>query len=82
VTQKPIAAAIFAEPIAAAAWQTIPSWYIVAAQDHAINPDLERFFAKRMRAKVTELKSSHVPFISQPDEIVRIIEEAAGALAK
>ena len=82
VTQKPIAAAIFAEPIAAATWQTIPSWYIVAAQDHAINPDLERFFAKRMRAKVTELKSSHVPFISQPDEIVRIIEEAAGALAK
>jgi len=45
-TQKPLAAAIFGEPIKAAAWKTIPSWYVVSTQDNAINPDLERFMAK------------------------------------
>jgi pimeloyl-ACP methyl ester carboxylesterase len=81
-TQKPIASAIFGEPSEAAAWTTIPSWYIVAKQDHAINPDLERFFAKRMKATITELDSSHVPFISQPAEVVKIIEDAAASLKK
>jgi pimeloyl-ACP methyl ester carboxylesterase len=81
-TQKPIAGAIFGEPSEAAAWATIPSWYIVAKQDHAINPDLERFFAKRMKATITELDSSHVPFISQPAEVVKIIEDAAASLKK
>ncbi len=81
-TQKPISGAIFGEPSGPAAWKTVPSWYIVAKQDHAINPDLERFFAKRMKAKTTELDSSHVPFISQPAEVVKIIEDAAGSLNK
>jgi pimeloyl-ACP methyl ester carboxylesterase len=81
-TQKPVAGKIFAEPAVGAAWKTIPSWYAVSAGDHAINPDLERFFAKRMKAKTTELKASHVSFVSQPAEIVKIIEEAAGAISK
>jgi pimeloyl-ACP methyl ester carboxylesterase len=81
-TQKPISGAIFGEPSGAAAWKTIPSWYIVAKQDHAINPDLERFFAKRMKATTTELDSSHVPFISQPSQVVKIIEDAAASLKK
>jgi len=81
-TQKPISSAIFSEPSGTAAWKTIPSWYIVAKQDHAINPDLERFFAKRMKATITELDSSHVPFISQPAEVVKIIEDAAASLSK
>ena len=50
----------------AATWKNIPSWYIVAANDRAINPDLERFYARRAGAKTTQLKSSHVPFLSQP----------------
>jgi pimeloyl-ACP methyl ester carboxylesterase len=79
-TQKPIAAAIFGEPSTTAAWRTIPSWYIVSTQDHAINPDLERFMAKRMNAQTIELHSSHVPFVSQPAEVVRVIEAAAGSL--
>jgi pimeloyl-ACP methyl ester carboxylesterase len=81
-TQKPISGAIFGEPSGAAAWKTIPSWYIVAKQDHAINPDLERFFAKRMKATTTELDSSHVPFISQPSQVVKILEDAAASLKK
>jgi len=75
--QKPIAAGIFSEPVTAAAWKTVPSWYIVASQDHAINPDLERFMARRMNAKTVELASSHVPFISMSSEVIQLIESAA-----
>ena len=76
-TQKPIAAAIFGEPMAGVAWKTIPAWYIVATQDNAINPELERFMAARMQAQVTELQSSHLPFISRPADVIRVIEAAA-----
>jgi len=78
-TQKPIAGAIFGEDVKAAAWKTIPSWYIVSTQDNAINPDLERFMAKRIGAQTREIKASHVGFISQPTEITKVIEAAAGA---
>ena len=81
-TQKPIASAIFSEPSGVAGWKTILSWYIVSMQDHAINPDLERFFAKRMKATTTELDASHVSFISQAAEVVKIIEDAAESLKK
>jgi len=80
-TQKPLAAAIFGEPLKAAAWKSIPSWYVVSTQDKAINPDLERFMAKRMGAKIKEIKASHVSFISNPSEIARVIESAAASVA-
>lgn len=78
-TQKPINGAIFGAQFGAPAWKTIPSWYMVAQEDHAINPDLERMFASRMGAKTVEIKSSHVPMISQPQEVIKLIEEAASA---
>jgi pimeloyl-ACP methyl ester carboxylesterase len=77
-TQKPIAGAIFGEPAVGAGWKTIPSWYVVSSEDHAINPDLERFFAKKLKATTSELKASHVSFVSQPAEIAKVIEAAAG----
>jgi len=76
-TQKPLAASVFGDSVTNPAWKTIPSWYLVAKDDQAINPDLERFFAKRMGAHTSEIKSSHVPFISHPKEVAAIIEEAA-----
>jgi len=79
-TQKPLAAAIFGEPLKAAAWKSIPSWYVVSTQDKAINPELERFMAKRMGAKIKEIKASHVSFISNPSEIARVIESAAASV--
>jgi len=78
-TQKPLAASIFGEPVKAAAWKDVPSWYVVSTQDNSINPDLERFMAKRMGAKIKELKASHVSFISNPFEIAKVIESAAAA---
>ena len=78
-TQKPINASVFTALVPGAAWKTIPSWYIVASEDQAINPDLERFYAKRIGATTTEIKSSHVPFLSHPNEVVKVIEAAATA---
>ena len=81
-TQKPLNKSVFTASPSKAAWKTVPSWYVVAQEDRAINPDLERFYAKRMGAKTTELKSSHVSFISHPEEVTRLIEEAASAAMK
>jgi pimeloyl-ACP methyl ester carboxylesterase len=61
-----------------AAWRSKPSFYAVSTDDRTINPDLERFMAKRMGAKTIELKSSHLSMISHPDEIAQLILEATG----
>jgi pimeloyl-ACP methyl ester carboxylesterase len=61
-----------------AAWRSKPSWYAVSTEDRTINPDLERFMAKRMGAKTIEVRASHVSLISQPDAIAKLILEAAG----
>lgn len=76
-TQKPLNKSVFGAKVVNVAWKTVPSWFIVGIDDRAISPDLERFYAKRMKAKTTELKSSHVPFLSHPKDVVKVIEEAA-----
>ena len=78
-TQKPLSSSVFTASVPVAAWKTIPSWYVVSKRDHAINPDLERFYAKRMNAHTSEVDASHVAFISHPKEIAAVIEEAANA---
>jgi pimeloyl-ACP methyl ester carboxylesterase len=76
--QKPIAGSALGEPLTVApAWRTVPSWYVVGTQDRAINPELERFMAKRMNARVTELPAGHLVFISRAQEVARIIERAS-----
>jgi pimeloyl-ACP methyl ester carboxylesterase len=75
------AADLFTQKVAGTAWRTKPSWYIVGKQDHTVQPDLERFLAKRMNAKTTELDSSHVAMLSKPREVVDIIRAAAEAVA-
>jgi len=81
-TQKPIFGPIFESPGPGAAWKTVPSWYLVASEDRAINPDLQRFMAKRIGATISEVKASHVPFITRPKEVAKIIEAAATTVAK
>jgi pimeloyl-ACP methyl ester carboxylesterase len=81
-SQKPIFGQIFETPVGTSAWKSIPSWYLVASEDRAINPDLQRFMAKRMSATTAEVNASHVPFITQPREVAKIINAAAKAAAK
>lgn len=76
-TQGPWAAAT-SEKITKAAWRLKPTWYIVASEDRMINPDLERQFARKMKATTLTLKTSHVPMLSQPVKVAAFIAEAAG----
>ena len=79
--QEPFQKALLAGKTTQAAWRSKPSFYAVSTEDRTINPDLERFMAKRMGAKTIEVKSSHLSLISHPDEITRLILEAAGQQA-
>jgi pimeloyl-ACP methyl ester carboxylesterase len=79
--QKPFHKALLTGKTTHAAWRSKPSFYAVSSEDRTINPDLERFMAKRMGAKTIEVKASHLSLISRPDEIIRLILEAAGQSA-
>src|SRR3984893_140955 len=76
--QQPFEKALLTGKTTQAAWRSKPSFYAVSTEDRTINPDLERFMAKRMGAKTIEVKASHLSLISHPDEITRLILEAAG----
>lgn len=78
-TQTPAAQGVFADKSGEPAWKIKPSWYILAKSDKAINPELERFMAKRAKSKTTEIEASHVVMLSHPNEVLHIIEEAATA---
>ena len=76
--QEPFNKALLAGRTTHAAWRSKPSFYAVSTEDRTINPDLERFMAKRMGAKTIEVKASHLSLISHPDVITDLILEAAG----
>lgn len=76
-TQIPASHTIFADKSEKPAWKNKPTWYVVAKNDKTINPDLERFMAKRMKAKTIELEASHVVMNSKAKEVLKVIEEAA-----
>jgi pimeloyl-ACP methyl ester carboxylesterase len=76
--QEPFQKTLLAGRVTQAAWRLRPSFYAVSTQDRTINPDLERFMAKRMGAKTIEVAASHLSLISHPDEITGLILEAAG----
>lgn len=79
-SQVMLAEAAFKTPAKASAWKTKPSWMVVPTADKTINPDLERWMAARAKAKVTEVpESSHTVFLSHPDVVVEVIEQAAAS---
>ncbi|MCX5561618.1 alpha/beta fold hydrolase [Streptomyces sp. NBC_00038] len=81
-TQRPFSASSLTDVTQAAAWRTIPSWGMVATEDKAIPPALERFFYKRANSHVVEVSgASHVPMISHPAATTRLIESAVRATA-
>jgi pimeloyl-ACP methyl ester carboxylesterase len=74
--QQPFKKSLNTDKTTNAAWRTKPTFYAVSTEDRTINPDLERFMAKRMGAKTIEVKSSHLSLISHPDAITNLILEA------
>jgi pimeloyl-ACP methyl ester carboxylesterase len=79
--QRPFSQEAFVSLSGEPAWKTIPSWYLVATQDHAIPPVTQMFMAHRANAKIEEVKASHVPMISQPAATTKLILEAANSVS-
>ena len=79
-TQGVPAADLFNQKLDGTAWRTKPSWYIVANHDQTVQPDLERFVAKRMGAHTYDVDSSHVAMLSRPDFVLDVIRDAAKAV--
>src|SRR6185436_10529411 len=69
-TQGVPAADLFNQKVEGVAWKSKPSWYIVAKNDRTVNPELQRFVAKRMGATTTEVESSHVVMLSHPKAVL------------
>jgi pimeloyl-ACP methyl ester carboxylesterase len=79
ISQVPVAKEALDAKATVAAWKQKPSYAIVATQDRMINPDLERFMAKRAQSQVIELPSSHAVFLAHAREVASLIEKAAAA---
>jgi len=67
--------------ISEAAWKAKPTWYLLTSEDRMLPPGAQRLMSKRAGATVVEVKSSHAVYVSHPQAVAHIIEQAArGAL--
>ena len=80
-TQRPFSEAAFVEPSGDPAWKTVPSWYLVATDDHAIPPKTQAFMADRAGAHIARVDASHVPMMSRPGTTTKLILRAAHSLS-
>ena len=79
-TQRPLAELAFTEPSRVPAWRTLPSWAVVATGDKTVGTDVVRSMAERAGATITEVESSHVPMMSQPQVVTDVILTALAAV--
>ncbi|CAB3645814.1 alpha/beta fold hydrolase [Paraburkholderia rhynchosiae] len=80
--QVPIAAKAFGETVSQVAWKEKPSWYVVTTKDRAVSPEVERFMAERMGAKIVPIASSHLAPVSHAGAIADVIDRAARELSR
>lgn len=81
-SQVPWGFAAFAGAVSQPAWRSKPSWYLVSTDDKMIPPDAQRAMSRRAGSKVVETKGSHAVYVSQPEAVASLIEQAAqGTLA-
>ena len=81
-TQRPIAASAFSDRWGTPAWKSLPSWAVVANQDKAAGADPVRTMARRVGADITEVDSSHVVMVSQPQAVTDVILRAAETVTR
>ncbi len=79
--QRPIAVKCIQEPAPKPAWRSKPSWFLIAEEDRMINPETQRFMAKRMGAMARSLRVDHTPLLTAPEKVVEIILEAKQAVS-
>jgi pimeloyl-ACP methyl ester carboxylesterase len=78
-TQRPATARAFNTPSGVPAWKTIPSWALIGNQDRSLSPLAEQFMAERAGATIVRIDSSHLAFVSHPEEMTDLIKAAAEA---
>jgi pimeloyl-ACP methyl ester carboxylesterase len=78
--QQPLATSAFADVMGFPAWKSLRSWYLVAQNDEALPPDVQRRLAARMGASTVEFPSSHIAMVSHPIAVTELIEKAASAV--
>ena len=76
-SQVPWGVAALSGKISEPAWRAKPSWYLIATDDKMIPPDAQRAMSKRAGATVVEVKGSHAIYVSKPEPVAKLIEEAA-----
>jgi pimeloyl-ACP methyl ester carboxylesterase len=59
------------------AWKAKPSWYMIATDDKMIPPDAQRSMSKRAGSTAVEVKGSHAIYVSQPEAVAALVEQAA-----
>ncbi len=79
-TQVPTAAAALGAPATMPAWKSKPTWFVVAANDRVISPQLEAMEAARMNAATITLRTSHVAMLAEPEKIAEFIQSAIDRL--
>ena len=78
-SQAMLAKAAAVAPVTTAAWHQKKSWALVAGSDHNLNPDLQRSMAKRAGSETIEIPASHAVYVAKPEDVARLIEQAAKA---
>jgi hypothetical protein len=76
-SQVPWGVAALSGTITEPAWKTKPSWYLVTTDDKMIPPPAQQFMSKRAGSTVVEIKASHAVYVSKPEAVASLIEEAA-----
>ena|SRR5436309_253085 len=79
--QQPLADSALGEVMSVPAWKSLPTWYLVAEQDQAIQPDAERVFAQHMGATTVEVATNHIAMVSHPNDVVQLVKTGAETLS-
>jgi pimeloyl-ACP methyl ester carboxylesterase len=80
-TQRPASTVIIGQPSGPPAWAEIPSWALVGTADRVIPPAEQLFMAQRAHAHIVKIKASHLPMVSRPGAVTRLILAAARSTA-
>jgi pimeloyl-ACP methyl ester carboxylesterase len=78
-SQVPWGVEALAGTISEPAWRTKPAWYLITTEDKMIPPPAQRAMSQRAGAKVTEVAASHSVYVSKPDAVANLIEQAAAS---
>ena len=80
--QRPISLNCITVPAGRPLWKDIPSWFLIAEQDHMIVPETQRYMAERMKARIRAHAVDHTPSVTAPAAVVDIIRDAVRSVSR